>query len=96
MHDSIETIYNTIVLVYNVTRFLAFYNLNKIKFYYCDYTSNILNDYKTFVKVCEPESSSTKEEEEKLEELVEVTQDVSPNYDKEDKQEQAVYADGSN
>jgi len=62
MDHSIETIQNTIIFVYNVTRFLAFYNLDKIKFYYCDYTSNIFSDYKTFVKVNTPKSNVKEDE----------------------------------
>lgn len=63
MDHSIKTIQNTIIFVFNVTRFLAFYNVDKIKFYFCDYTSNILSDYKTFVKV-NPPNSNVKEDEE--------------------------------
>lgn len=65
MHDSIETIQNTIVFVFNVSRFLMTYNINKLKFYYSDYTSNIFSDYKSFVKINEPETSNPEKENEK-------------------------------
>ena len=64
MHDSIESFKNTIVFVYNLSRFLMSYNLNKMKFYYSDYTSNIFSDYKSFVKINEPETSISEEEDE--------------------------------
>ena len=65
MRDTIETIQKTIVFVFNVSRFLMSYNLNKIQFYYSDYTSNIFSDYKSFVKINEPETSNPEEENEK-------------------------------
>ena len=71
MHDSIETIQKTIVFVYNVSRFLMSYNLNKMKFYYSDYTSNIFSDYKSFVKINEPETSNSEEDENQKEQCVE-------------------------
>lgn len=71
MHDSIETIQNTIVFVYNLSRFLLSYNLNKMKFYYSDYTSNIFSDYKSFVKINEPVTSNSEEDENQKEQCVE-------------------------
>lgn len=62
MHDNIKTIQNTIVFVFNVSRFLMTYNLNKLQFYYSDYTSNIFSDYRSFVKINEPETSNPEEE----------------------------------
>ena len=59
MHDSIQTIHNTIVFVYNITRFLMSYNLSKMKFYYSDYTSNIMSDYRQFVKIDHDEAGQT-------------------------------------
>ena len=62
MDHSIGKIQNTIIFVYNVSRFLAFYNLNKIKFYFYDYTSNILSDYKSYI---EPNPSVEEQNHEK-------------------------------
>ena len=76
MHDSIESLKNTIVFVYNLSRFLMSYNLNKMKFYYSDYTLNIFSDYKSFVKINEPETSISEEDENQKERHVENNEPV--------------------
>ena len=67
MDENMENIQNTVLFLYNVSKFLICYNYSKIKFFVLDYIQDFSPEYKKNVSnVILSKGTQTKEEGEEL------------------------------
>ena len=71
MDENMDNIQNTIVFLYNVSKFLICYNYSKIKFYVLDYIEDFSSEYKKNVTNITDDNLSTDKQTEQTEQTKE-------------------------